>query len=511
MERWVDSNWRLPVLSGTLLAAAYILPLLVPNFIAFIPLLYWLENRGGASPYDRIKAGVLLGLVTYLIGLSFMPVAMTRISWLAIPLYLGFALALALRVALSVSLLGWLRRKTGLSWGLLLPICWLPFEWVQTFGDLRMTGEHLANSLACHPFVVQFADLTGPYGVGAFMLAVNGLLYDCLIHWGKPIGRKSAVALALLLAAVLGYDGWRWSRPPSPERPLRVALIQPNIPLSVKMDPATALEQWKTLERLSRQAAEERPDLIVWPETAWPATLYHWIDNPESYALPEVQRLAKELAVPFLIGVEYAKVRGSRDFDLYNAAMAVDSAGELSPVWTAKVYLVPFVEATPFRRLLGPLVEGRGGEWRWLSGGFAQGPRDTVLEVDGAAVGVLVCYEQLFAELARGLRNAGAEFQVVVTNDAWFGRTFFQSYQADVLRLRAIENRSAFVRVANTGVSGFVDCLGRYHRLTPLFESAVEVHTVQLSSGRTVYDRMGDAIIWPVLLCLFWVVIAARR
>jgi apolipoprotein N-acyltransferase len=462
MERWVDSNWRLPVLSGTLLAAAYILPLLVPNFIAFIPLLYWLERRGGAGPYDRIKAGILFGLVTYLIGLSFMPVAMTRISWLAIPLYLGFALALALRVAISVSLLGWLRRTTGLSWGLLLPICWLPFEWIQTFGDLRMTGEHIANSLACHPFVVQFADLLGPYGVGAFMLAVNGLLYDCMIHWGKPIGRKSGVALALLLAAVLGYDGWRWFMPPPPESPLRIAIIQPNIPLAVKMDPATAVEQWRTLEKLSRQAS-------------------------------------------------YAKVRGSRDFDLYNAAVAVDSAGELNPVWTAKVYLVPFVEATPFRRLLGPLVEDREGEWRWLSGGFAQGPRYTLLDVDGTAVGVLVCYEQLFAELARGLRNAGAEFQVVVTNDAWFGRTFFQTYQANVLRLRAIENRSAFVRVANTGISGFVDTLGRYHQLTPLFDSAVEVRSIQRTSGRTVYSRLGDAIIWPVLLGLLCAVVAARR
>ena len=36
MERWAESDWKLPVISGLLLAAAYLLPLLVPNFICFI-------------------------------------------------------------------------------------------------------------------------------------------------------------------------------------------------------------------------------------------------------------------------------------------------------------------------------------------------------------------------------------------------------------------------------------------------------------------------------------------
>jgi apolipoprotein N-acyltransferase len=510
MDRWSESDWKLPALSGVLLAAAYLLPLLVPNFVAFIPLLFWLDARLSEGRYSRIKAGIIFGLVTYLIGLSFMPLAMTEYSWLAIPLYFGFALALALRVALSLALLGWLRRATGISYGLLLPVCWLPFEWIQTFGDLRMTGEHLANTLACHPFVIQFADLFGPYGVGAFMLAANGLLYEALADWKSPSGRRSAAALALLLVAVFGYDGWAWMRPVPKGETIRIALIQPNIPLIVKMDRATASEQWRKLSDLSQQAARQDADLIVWPETAWPGTMYHWQNRPDTYAMPDLQSLARSLDTAFLVGVEYVQVGETESFDLYNAAMAVDAAGTLSPVWSAKIYLVPFVEATPFKKLLGPLVEGKEGEWRWLAGGFTPGPPETLLEVEETRIGVLVCYEQLFAELARRLRNAGAELQVVVTNDAWFGRTFFQAYQADALRLRAIENRSAFVRVANTGISGFVDRRGRYHQMTALFEEAVEIREVRRSSGRTVYNRLGDAIIWPVLLGLFWALYAAR-
>ena len=119
-----------------------------------------------------------------------------------------------------------------------------------------------------------------------------------------------------------------------------------------------------------------------------------------------------------------------------------------------------------------------------------------MLALDGARVGVLVCYEQLFPDLARALRNAGAEFQVVITNDAWFGRTFFQRYQADALRLRAIENRSAFVRVANTGISGFVDRSRAIPRTHRLFEKAVEVSDVRLGRAHALRsnrrrDRVG--------------------
>ena len=182
--------------------------------------------------------------------------------------------------------------------------------------------------------------------------------------------------------------------------------------------------------------------------------------------------------------------------EYFNAVFGIEADGRLLDDWGAKVYLVPFVEATPFRSLLGWLVEGRGGEWSWLAGDFTPGPGRAVIRIAGAEVGVLVCYEQLFADLARGLRNAGAQLQVVITNDAWFGRSLFQPYQANATRLRAIESRTGIVRVANTGISGFVDTHGRYHRRTELFQKTVEVWDVPVTDRRTLYDRVGDVVAW---------------
>ena len=174
LERWARSDWKLPALGGTLFIVGSVLPLLPASLLGFLPLLYWFEAREEAGRYSRLKAGFAFGLVYYGVGLHFF-FALTRFSWLAVLLWAGFSLAGALRVALFGALLGWARRRTGWSWGILLPVTWLPFEWAQTFGDLRMTGDHVAYSLAGYPFLIQFADLLGPYGVGAFLLACQRL------------------------------------------------------------------------------------------------------------------------------------------------------------------------------------------------------------------------------------------------------------------------------------------------------------------------------------------------
>lgn len=498
-----------PALSGVLLAVAYYLPLLAPNLVAFVPLLAWLDDRPEASAWERLRAGFAFGIVCHLLTLHW-TLALLRFSWLAWVFYLGLAFVFAAKISLIVALLGRFRRTTGLSWGLLLPACWLPFEWLQSLGDLRMTYDQVAYSMTNYPFLIQFADVTGVYGVGAALLAVNGLIHDAALAGDRAARRRAGLALAALATAVLAYDAVAWLRPLPDGGSMRVAVVQPDIPLLMKHDEARAREQDERLAALTRRAAADAPRLIVWPETARPDTVWHWIDRPQTYVMPEVQHLARETGAYLLVGADYVRVRDREDFDLYNAALLARPDGTLDPRWTAKVYLVPFVEAVPYRRWLGPLVEGRGGEWEWISGGFEAGEPGTPLDVDGVGVGVMVCFEQLFPDLSRELQRAGARLQVVVTNDAWFGRTMFQRYSADALRMRAIETRTPFVRAANTGISEFVDRRGRVHDATPLYEEAVISREVALGAGPTIATRVGDAPAWIVALLLVAIAVADR-
>jgi apolipoprotein N-acyltransferase len=277
------------------------------------------------------------------------------------------------------------------------------------------------------------------------------------------------------------------------------------------MDPADDERQSRLLAELTRKAATMKADVVIWPETARPQAVYSRPGVPQTYAMPEVQALAKETGVTIVAGAEHVIAHDKGRYDAYNAVFVVHPDGRLDPTWTAKVYLVPFVESVPFEFLLGPLLSGRGGWARWLAGGFLPGRRDTLLSVAGAKLGVSVCYEELYFDLQRGLRNAGAQVQTVVTNDAWFGTTFFQAYQANTVRLRAIESRCSFVRVANTGISMFVDPLGRDAERTPLNVEAVRIHDVPLTTGRTVYDRIGDVPAWAAIAACAAAVVAGWR
>ena len=503
MSIW--TSYRLPALGGVLLGLGYRnLPFPFFNFVAFLPLLVWLE-REPRSHGETLRAALVFGLCAHLLALHWVW-AMLAISWLAFLMYLGLAAGFTFFIVAAVRLATWIRTRTGGSYGWILPIVWIPLEWLRSFGDLRMTADHLGHSVADHPFLIQCADVIGPYGVGVFLLAVNGLLFDA---WRRR--RRCAVALALVLAAVLGYDTWAWTRDWNAGRSITAAYVQPNIPLEEKHDPAEDQKVWDILEGQTRAAAGAGAQLVVWPESARPKPLYHRLDFPATYTMPDVQRLARDTHAAILTGVEYVRMPNAKDYQLYNAALAVDQDGEMEPVWAAKIYLVPFVERTPFMPVLGPILSGGGETMRWLSGRFEPGPEEAIVPVAGTKVGILVCFEELFPDLTRKLRRQGAELIAVITNDAWFGRTFFQGYQANILAMRAIESRISVVRAANTGISGFIDPRGTYHARSKLFVPDVQVERLPLTTSLTVYDRTGDVAAWLCTLALAVVAITLAR
>lgn len=497
MSGWSSSPWRLPVLSGVLLGLSYVgLPPLLPNFVAFVPILWWLEDNASKPLADRLRGAFLFGVVAYF-GILYWMYAMLRFSWLAGILYVGLATIFALFAMTAVTVAARLRRVLRWPWAVSLPAAWIALEWARSFTDVRMTADHLGHTLSPYPFLVQFADLSGPYGVGAFVLAANALAYEWIRRRGE--GRRAAAALGVLAAAVLLYDAWAWLHPPTAVRTVRVGFVQPNVPLDVKHGDDTESDQWRTLSLLTRRAAGQGAEIVLWPETARPWRLRHVVSDPRTLAMGETQALARETGAAIVAGVEYLRVPGPAESSFYNAALLVHPDGRIDPAWSAKIYLVPFVEGIPFEPVLGRFLAGRGGEMRWLAGGFTRGPRIEPLPAEKARVGTLICYEELYCDLARRVRNAGSDFIAILTNDAWFGRTRFQWFQANVVRLRAIENRCAFVRVANTGISGFVDPLGRYRDWTDLDTEAVGVRELPLPEGRSAYGVVGDVAAWIAL------------
>jgi apolipoprotein N-acyltransferase len=132
-------------------------------------------------------------------------------------------------------------------------------------------------------------------------------------------------------------------------------------------------------------------------------------------------------------------------------------------------------------------------------GDFRGGEAGKTLRWKDEQIGVQICYEIIFAGLSRAMAQNGASLLVNITNDAWFGKTSGPYQHFSMTVFRAVENRRALVRSANTGISGFIDPAGRVLASTPLLQEAALVHSVPLIKEKTVYTRIGDLL---AQLCL---------
>jgi apolipoprotein N-acyltransferase len=338
------------------------------------------------------------------------------------------------------------------------------------------------------------ADLSGVRGVSFWIAAVNGLIVDAWLYRQQIKSVAYRVAcIVVIFAAVIGYGIWRMSS--MTLTPFaKIAIVQPNIPERAKLtaeDPTTHVAILAAMTRdILRDSA---PDLVMWPEAALDRFLWQYPNWNDSLRAAVVAR-----PTPILTGVLDSNIPGyvnlpGMPFHYYNAAILTDPFGIVGaqPAYR-KHYLVPIVERVPF---LNP-------EWfRRLDyfGGYGRGTRDTPFVLPFGTVGVMICYESIFPQLARTYAREGASMLANITNDAWFQQSNAPYQHFSHLILRAIETRLPAVRAANTGISGYIDPLGRVRAETPIFVPRTAVYQVEAAHVTSLYVRWGD---WLGLLCL---------
>ena len=127
------------------------------------------------------------------------------------------------------------------------------------------------------------------------------------------------------------------------------------------------------------------------------------------------------------------------------------------------------------------------------AGNFAQGDRQSPLKDKDLSLGVLICFEAIFPELARDLSREGANLLINITNDAWFGMTSAPYQHLGMAVFRAVENHRPMIRAANTGFSAFIGPQGEIQLRSGLFSEEVIERTVSLAGpSKTFYTRHGD-------------------
>ncbi|MFZ7125539.1 MAG: apolipoprotein N-acyltransferase [Desulfobacterales bacterium] len=514
-------------------------------------------TEGASRPINRSKI-FLAGTGGVLLTLAFPRSGLSLLAWVAfVPLLLavrdvrpgtGFRLGLAWGLAHYLTLLYWiaytLRTYGYLPWAAALPLLFLlccymslypavcawavcrccrhPILLLTGFPALYTALEYLRTFIFTgFPWgllgytqyrllpVIQVADITGAYGVSYLVALVSAALTLLILsrsgkEWQERavigrLPRLAAGAAAALVLIAAGYGFWRMhaiDRQAADARNVKVAVVQGNIEQARKWDPAFQIASTKTYIDQSVGLKDRRPDLVVWPETATPFYLF----GNESLTRM-VQRGIRSTGSHFLVGSPAMRTEGD-DVQLFNSAYILDPEGE--PVGRYdKAHLVPYGEYVPLRNYM-PFV----GKMVAQIGDFTPGQAGKVLDGPGAPLGVLICYEVIFPSLSRRMAANGAGILANLTNDAWYGWTSapFQHFSTAVFR--AIENRRSLVRAANTGISGFIDPVGRILEASPLFVETALVQEVPVLEQTSLYTRGGDLFAW---ICLTGSLLLAVR
>ena len=432
------------------------------------------------TPGRAFLEGWVGGLAFFLLLMRWLTHTMTTFSTMPMPVAVLVVVAMAAYLGLFWGgvawAVAWLGRRMGPRALWLAPALWVTGELLRTYLLSGFPWGLLGYIPSRRLLVIQIAAWTGVYGVSALLVLVNTAL-----AWAAVERRGRATAGALVVAGVAVAGALLVGRAhlaPIDAPTVPVAVVQGNIPQDVKWNAAFKAETLSIYGALTRAAAPGSR-LVVWPEAAMPAYVRF-----EPGALRWLTDLAADARVPLLVGVPDAETDGKK-VSYLNSAFLVESGGVRARY--DKMHLVPFGEYVPLKRLLF-FVEAIAAE----IGDFTPGRQVAILPLEGAPFGTVICYEVIFPDLFRRFVAEGASFMTNITNDAWFGDSGGPVQHLAMVPLRAVENRIAIARAANTGISAFVLPSGAIQGTLPLGTRGTLRADLPLRRGHTFYTRFGD-------------------
>ena len=484
----------LAILSGLLLTGSFPkIGISLFAWFALVPLLIALRNL---PPKRGFILGFIAGLVHYLTLLYWLVDTMHTYGHLPLSLCTFILILLSAFLALylaafSATLLNLCGKPAICIFA--VPVLWIVFEYMRFLSFLGFPWELIGYSQYNNLLLIQISDIFGIYGVSFLIVLSNAAIFLAFLYiagkdWKRKAVTKRVVAgsisvFALIIVLVLFYGKWRIDSIDklvcsSPS--IKAAVVQGNIDQAVKWNPEFQRVTTKKYIDLSFLAKKNNPDLVVWPETAVP---FYFLYNIGLSNM--VQKGIKDTGSDFLIGSpSFVSKKGGVEY--YNTAYLVSSDGKVCGKYD-KVHLVPFGEYIPFNKWLpfvGKMVEGVGD--------FKQGIKGKTIKWGDYSLGLQICYEIIFPDLSRTMAKNNASLLINITNDAWFGTTSAPYQHFSMAIFRAVENRRALIRSANTGISGFIDPVGRIVEKTDLCKEAVVTRSVPLIRMTSFYTCFGD-------------------
>ena len=491
-ELLVRSGYLLAIGAGLLLTAAF--PKIGIAGCAWVAPAILIAAAHGKRGGDALRVGYVAGLAHFLSSLYWLlliPVTgFPILGWVSLSAFIALYPAVWVWLVAkckvqSAKCESWLQRTL---WSLTGAAIWVALEMIR----VRFLGGFPWNPLGASQYqlipLIQIASVTGVYGVSFLVVWVSLSLFSATrMIFRRPASRfawQMEIYLPLAAVAALFAFGFaRMNEPDTSGATLRITLVQPGVPQTLIWNPNENTNRFQQLLELSEHALTNKTDLLIWPEAAVPEF------NEASYAA--ITNLVRTHHLWLIFNAEdYVWRSGAgtnSDYDAFNAAFLFNPEGRCAAVYH-KQKLVIFGEYIPLVRWL-PFI-------KWftpITGSFASGDRAVPFEMNihperrpparhesnadipgaGSETGApnrvktatLICYEDIFPQLAREYVQDDTDFLVNLTNDGWFGDGAAQWQQAAAAIFRAVENGVPLVRSTNNGLTCRVDANGRLREI----------------------------------------------
>lgn len=474
------------------------LVLLVPWFIVLNR-----YNRNTAI-FATFWSGMLYNTVNYYWIYNVMNVetAPSGLICLGVMLLIAFFSAYSVLAAFIYTLAKDIRFG-GRAWLLALyPIFYAGLEMTRTRGDFAFPWSHLGYVFGNTLEALQALSVIGIFGYTALIIASNMIVAKAIEGPWKPSASENrtkfvltklplavpAIIFAILLIhgnIVLGKPEAQPFYGADAQDTPQMAMIQPSIEQGEKWSKARFDSITAKTFGMVNDSVQKGTNLIILAETAVPDHI-----RRQPATIRELHKLAERHHASILTGAldfHRNEPGNPRKYDIYNASFLFSPEDFHSYKRYIKKHLVPFSERIPFDDIFPILNYVDLGE-----GDFVPGKETPVYGPYKWTP--FICYDAIFGDLVREAINEGSRLMVNITNDGWFGRSTAPYQHLNLVRYRAIENGMPTARLANSGVSAFIDQYGHYDQNTDIFVDAVIQRKMQLKTRETPYQHYGDSV-----------------
>jgi apolipoprotein N-acyltransferase len=380
----------------------------------------------------------------------------------------------ALLMCLPFMFAGFLEKHLGENksiFGLL--VLWLAFEYLHFYWELSWPWLNLGHVLGDSPKLMQWFEYSGVTGGSLWVMLINIFIYFIIRNVkfkAETFKIQTPNILFISLAIVIPISSSLFMYYAYKEKsdPVNITIAQPNIESNnAKFTLPASIQLNKMLMGIEDKISEDT-DLILAPETAMPYPIkedqlkYH----PDFLLLKNFLDMHHQ--VPLLIGADTYEIfeekispacspYGGQFIENYNTAVLIQSNIPLETYHKAKLVLggekIPFIANLPWLQKYSIELGGTSGML-----GVGQEPK--LFEAKGVFYAPLICYESVYGDYVAMFVRKGATVLTVITNDGWWGDTPGYHQHRMFSQIRAIENRRAVARSANTGISCFIDQRG---------------------------------------------------